>query len=106
MPVTSRQFIVGTEKYPDSANLLNYNDDVYSQGYGQIKEAFRALTKDKILQPYISEDDFRLSNDGANTGSIIHAFDIGYQKIFESGQSVKVEFKLDDVVPAGYMDML
>ena len=38
--VTSVQCIIGTEKYPDSGILLNYNDDNYSQGYGQIKEAF------------------------------------------------------------------
>ena len=44
-PVTSAQCIIGTEKYPDSAILLNYNDDDYGQGYGQIKEAFKALTK-------------------------------------------------------------
>ena len=67
-PVTSAQCIIGTEKYPDSAILLNYNDDDYSQGYGQIKEVFKALTKDDILQPYISEDDFRSSNDGDNIG--------------------------------------
>ena len=33
-PVTSAQGIIGTEKYPDSAILLNYDDDNYSQGYG------------------------------------------------------------------------
>ena len=43
--VTSAQCIIGKEKYPDSGILLNYNDDVYSQGYGQIKEAFKALKK-------------------------------------------------------------
>ena len=58
-PVTSAQCIIGTEKYPDNSILLNYNDDDYNQGYGQIKEAFRALTKDDILQPYISDNDFR-----------------------------------------------
>ena len=67
-PVISTQCIIGTEKYPDSGNLLNYNDDDYSQGYGQIKEAFKALTKDNLLQPYISEHDFRSSNDGNNIG--------------------------------------
>ena len=51
MPVTSTQCIIGTEKYPDSATLLNYVDDDHSQGYGQVKEAFKALTKDNILQP-------------------------------------------------------
>ena len=52
--VTSTQWIIGTEKYPDSGILLNYNDDDYSQGYGQIKEAFKALTKDNLLQQYKS----------------------------------------------------
>ena len=101
MPVTSAQCIIGTEKYPDSAILLNYDDDDYSQGYGQIKEAFKALTKDNILQPYISEDDFRSDNNGNNIGYNIHVFDIRYQKDYQSGQSVKVEFKLDKIVPAG-----
>ena len=50
-PVTSAQFIIGTEKCPDSAILMNYNDDDYNQGYGQIKKTFRALTEDNILQP-------------------------------------------------------
>ena len=100
-PVTQAQCIIGTERYPDSAILLNYEDDDYSQGYGQIKEAFRALTKDNILQPYISEHDFRSSNDGNNIGYIIYAFDIRYQKDFRSSQPIKVEFKFDGVIPAG-----
>ena len=99
--VTSAQCIIGTEKYPDSGILLNYNDENYSQGYGQIKEAFKALTKDDILQPYISDADFRSSNDGNNIGYNIYAFDIRYQKNFESSQPIKVEFKFDGVVPAG-----
>ena len=33
-PVTSAQGNIGTEKFLDSAFLLNYNDDNYSQGYG------------------------------------------------------------------------
>ena len=104
MPVTSAQCIFGTEKYPDSGTLSNYNDDDYSQGYGQIKETFKALTKDDILQPYISHTDFRSSNvgnDGNEIGYIIHCFDIRYQKFFEARQSVKVEIKFNDVVPAG-----
>ena len=100
-PVTSAQCIIGTEKYPDSAILLNYEDDDYTQGYGQIKETFRALTKDNILQPYISEHDFRSSNDGNNIGYNIYSFDIRYQKDFKSSQRIKVEFKFDGVVPAG-----
>ena len=99
--VTSAQCIIGTEKYPDSGILLNYNDDDYSQGYGQIKEAFKALTKDNILQPYISGHDFRSSNGVDDIGYNIYAFDIRYQKNFESSQPIKVEFKFDGVVPAG-----
>ena len=53
LPVISAQVVIGTERCPDSGILLKYDDDDYAQGYGQIKEAFRALTKDDILQPYI-----------------------------------------------------
>ena len=67
-PPVSAQCIFGTEKYPDSAMLLNYNDDDYSQGYSQIIEAFRVLSKDDILKPYISDDDFRSTNDGIMIG--------------------------------------
>ena len=90
MPVSSAQCIIGTEKYPDSATLLNYDDDDYSQGYGGIKEAFKALTKDNILQLYISEDDFRSDINGDNIGYNMHIFDIRYQKSYQSGQSVKI----------------
>ena len=100
-PRTSAQCIIGTEKHPDSGILLNYNDDDYSQGYRQINEAFKALTKDNILQPFISEHDFRSSNDGNNIGYNIYAFDIRYQKDFKNSQPIKVEFKFDGVVPAG-----
>ena len=99
--VTSAQCIIGTEKHPDSSILLNHNNDDYSQVYGQIKEAFKALTKDNILQPYISEHDFRSSNGVNDIGYNIYAFDIRYQKKFESSQPIKVEFKFDGVVPAG-----
>ena len=58
LPVISAQILIGTERHSDTAILLNYNDDDYSQRYGQIKEAFKALTKDDILQTYISEDNF------------------------------------------------
>ena len=101
LPVISAQVVIGTESYPDIDILINYNDDDYGQGYGQIKVAFKALTKDDILQPFISEDDFRSSNDGDTIGYNIHPFDIRYQKNFEGGQSVKVEFIFDGVVPGG-----
>ena len=101
LPVISAQVVIGTERYPDTAILINYNDDDYSQGYGLIKEAFKSLTKDDILKPYISEDDFRSSNEGNNIGYNIYAFDIRYQKNFENAQPFKVEFKFSENIPAG-----
>ena len=99
--VASAQCIIGTEKYPDSGLLLNYNDDDYSQGYGQVREVFKALTKDNILQPYISEHDFRSSNDDNDIGYNIYAFDIRYQKNFESSQPIKVDLNFYGVILAG-----
>ena len=101
LPVISPQVVIGTERYPDSAILINHDDDGYCQGYGLIKEAFRGLTKDDILKPYISEDDFRSSNEGNNIGYNIYAFDIRYQKNFENSQPVKVEFKFSENIAAG-----
>ena len=101
LPVISARVVIGTERYPDSSILLNYDDDDYSQGYDQIKEAFKALTKDDILQPYISEDDFRSSNEGNNIGYNIYASDIRYQENFENAQPVKVELEFSENIPAG-----
>ena len=44
-PVTSAHCVIRTEIYPDFNILMNYNEDDCSQGYREIKEAFRALTK-------------------------------------------------------------
>ena len=99
--VSSFQCIIGTEVYLDNSILLNYDDDDYSQGYEQIKKAFRALTKDDVLQPYKSDDDFRSSKDGNNIGYNLYVFDIRYQQNFESAQSIKVEFKFSANIHAG-----
>ena len=100
LPIVSAQCIIGTENYPDAGILLIYNDDDYSQGYHQIKEAFRALTKDDILQPYISEAVFRTSNvRTADVGYNLYLFDIRYQKEFTNSQPIKVEFKFYVFVP-------
>ena len=58
-------------------------------------EAFRAPTKDNILQLHISEDDFRLSNDSDNMLSMYNI-----TKKIQSAQPVILEFKLDGIVPA------
>ena len=89
--ITSAQCNISTEKYPDSAILLNNDDDDYNQCNGLIKETFKAFTKDDILEPYISEHDFRTSNDGSKIGYNLYVFDIRYQKNFESAQPIKVE---------------
>ena len=101
LPIVSAQCIIDNEKYPDTGILLNFNEDNYSHGYHQLKEAFRALTYDNTLQPYISEKDYRSSIDGEDIGYNIRAFDIRYQKNFESAQPMRVEFKFDGVISAG-----
>ena len=57
------------------------------------------MTKDDILQPYISDDNFRTSNVAANdVGYNLYVFDIRYQKNFTNSQPIKVEFKIEGVV--------
>ena len=68
-----------------------------------MKKAFRVLSNDDILKPYISVRDFRSSNDGNNIGKILYVFGRRYQRNFETAQLIKVEFKFDGVIPAEYM---
>ena len=100
LPVVSAQCVIGTENYPDAGIFLNFDDHEYSQGYHQIEEAFKALTKDDILQPHISEEDFRTSNvRAADVGYELYVFDIRYQIIYTAFQPIKVEYKIDGIVP-------
>ena len=92
-PVTSAQCIIGTRRYPDNSIVLNYDDDDYIQVFGLIKEPFRALTRDDILKPYISEQNFRSSKDGDDIGHILHVFDKRYRENFTASQQIKIEFK-------------
>ena len=80
-PVTRAQSITGTEKPTDSDIFLIYNDDDCSQGYGKFKEDFKALTKDNILKPYISDHDFRSSTNRTDVGFNLYVLDIRHQKI-------------------------
>ena len=97
--VNSAQCVFGTKKHLDSGILLNYDDDKYSQEYGQIKEVFRSLTKDDILQLYISDHDSRSSNIRADdVGYFLFVFDIQYCQNFTSSEPIEVEFKFDGVV--------
>ena len=77
LPVASAQCVIGTGTYSDAGILINYDDGDYYQGYGQSKEAFRALAKEDMLQSYISGDDFRVSNIRADdVGYVLYVFDI------------------------------
>ena len=60
-PVASVHCIIRTENYLDVRILLNYDEYEYNQGYEHVKEAFRSLARDDILQPYLSSHDFRSS---------------------------------------------
>ena len=95
------------QKNPDSAIIFNCDDDDYAQGYGQIRETFRALTKDDILNPKISDHIFRSTNVNAagettnDIGYSSHVFDIRYQKKLEAAQPIKKGFIFPEDVPAG-----
>ena len=81
--------------------MLNYDDNDYSQGYGQIKEAFKALTKDDIFNPYISDHAYRSSNGGDDIRHKLYVFDIRYrEQNLESAQPMKIKFKFSKNVPA------
>ena len=96
----SAQCLFGAENYLDAGILLNYDDNDYSQRYRQIKEAFRALWKDDILQPYISNDNYRSSNVRAHdVGYNLYVFGMKYQQKIPASQSIEVECELDGVVP-------
>ena len=96
--VVSSQFLIGTEKYPDTGILLNYDDDDYSQALVNFKQAFRALIKDDIIQPYISDHDFRSPNVRVDhVGYKLYVFDKRYQQKFTASQPVELEFNFDGV---------
>ena len=99
LAVTCCQCIFGTENYPDSGILKNYDEDDSTEGSSQITEAVRALTKDDILQPYVSDDKFRSSNVRVDDIRYkLYVFDIRYQQNFIASQPIKVEFMFDGVV--------
>ena len=100
LPVVRCQSILVTEKYPDAGVILFYDDDDCSQGYCQVKEAFTALSKYDILQPYISDDDFRSSNVRVVAiGYTLYVFDIQYQQSLTFSQPFKVDFNFYGIVP-------
>ena len=92
--------VMGTEKNPDAGIFLKTLIMIIFKVLVTLKRAFRALTKDDILRPYISNHDFSYSNvrvDGV--GYNLHDFDIRYQQNFTASQPNEIELKLDGVAP-------
>ena len=100
--VVHAQAIVGSEKFPDAGINCNYGIDKYSQAYGEIVSCFRHLSKDNILQPYITQKDFVTSNEylNDNPGYKLYVFDSRHHQNFSSAQPIKVMFDFRPAVPA------
>ena len=97
LPVTNSQGIIRMKKYPDASIIRNYKDVDFFQGYYQIEEA---STRDDILQPFISDRDFRSSNIRADdVGCNLSVFDIRCQQNLKASQPIKVDFKVDGLIP-------
>ena len=50
LTVSGAKCILGRGEHADAGSMINYDNDDISQRYGQIKEAFRALTIHDNLQ--------------------------------------------------------
>ena len=100
--VVNAQCIIGSEKFLDAGLNCNYAIDKYSQGYGEIFSCFRLLSKDNILQPYITQKDCITSNDypGGNHGYNLYVFDIRHHQDYSSAQPIKIRFDFRPAVLA------
>ena len=65
----------------------NYAHHEYAQAYGEVVSCFRHFSKTDILQPYISQHDFR-RDENFN----LYVFDIRYREHFSNSKNVKNEF--------------
>ena len=74
LPITSAQCINGTEKYLDAGILLISDHDIFSQGYDQIKEAFRVLRKMRSLNRIYQIMTLDLQTSGLRILVVIHTF--------------------------------
>ena len=76
--------------------FLEITKDKFTQGCSQILAWFKYLTKNDILQPFISQPKFLTSDEnalGANTvdlEQILYVFDILYQNKISSAQRMKI----------------
>ena len=100
--VVDAQCIIGSEKFPDAGFICNYSIDKYSQAYGKIVSRFRPLAKDNIVQPYITQKDFKTSNkypDG-NPGYEVYVFDKRHHQDYSSAHPINVKFDFRPAVTA------
>ena len=63
---------------------------------------FRHLSRDKILQPYITQKHFITTNDypDGNPGYNLYDFDIRHHQHYSSAQPIKVRFDSRPAFPA------
>ena len=89
--VVNAQSIRRSEKFPGAGINCNHAFDKYSQAYGEIVSCFRHLSKDNILQQYITQKDFITSNNypEGNPGYNSNVFDIRHYQDYSSGQPIK-----------------
>ena len=96
------QCIIGSEKCPDAGLNCYYAVDKNSQAYGEIISCFRHLAKDNFLQTYITQKDFKTSNNYADgkPGYNLYVFDIRHHQGYSSAQPIKLGSNFRPVVPA------
>ena len=66
----------------------------------EVEKTVRAPTKNYILKPNISDQNFRSSNEGNDIGQNLCVFDIRYQEKFTAVQPIKIKITFHAVVPA------
>ena len=92
--VVNAQCITRSENFSDTGiNFINTYDN-FSQAFGEIVSCFRPLSKDNILQPYITQKDFITSKiyPEGNPGYTLYVFHIHYHRDCCSDQPIKVRF--------------
>ena len=50
------------ETYPDAGSTTEHDDDIYDQPHGEIVSCFKHFSEDFILEPFVSQDDFRTNS--------------------------------------------
>ena len=100
--VVNAHCILGNEKFPDAGIICIYAIDKFSQAFDEIVSCFRHLPQDNILQAYITQKDFIISNNypDRNPGYILYVFDIRHRQDYNSAQPIKATFDFRPAVPA------